>query len=54
MTAYLYDTLGRLARMTNELGQTIVNYDYDPPDDSAARPSATECSAPTLTTTPDR
>lgn len=30
VTAYLYDALGRLARMTNELGQTIVNYDYDP------------------------
>jgi RHS repeat-associated protein len=28
-TAYLYDALGRLDRMTNELGQMIVDYDYD-------------------------
>ena len=29
LTAYLYDTLGRLDRMTNGLGQLIVDYDYD-------------------------
>jgi RHS repeat-associated protein len=30
VTAYLHDNLGRLSRMTNELGQGIVTYDYDP------------------------
>jgi len=28
-TGYTYDTAGRLDRMTNEVGQLIVDYDYD-------------------------